>query len=157
MTHSEFLQELRRALENDLSGRIVEENVEFYSQYIKDEVKQGKSEEEILQMLGDPWVLAKTVIDAQDGTDEATVYGTSRKSDTEYSNERSGREKPDMQVNMFRVDTWWKKLLWTLVIIMLVLGVVAIVTGVIRFLAPVLIPLLLITLVIRAIGGGRRR
>ena len=69
MTRMEFLQQLRQALENDLSGSVVQENVDFYNQYISDEVRKGKSEEEVLQMLGDPWILARTVIDAVDGTD----------------------------------------------------------------------------------------
>ena len=35
MTRMEFLQQLRQALENDLSGSVVQENVDFYNQYIK--------------------------------------------------------------------------------------------------------------------------
>ena len=62
MTRIEFLQQLRQALENDLSGSVVQENVDYYNQYISDEVRKGKSEEEVLRMLGDPWILARTVI-----------------------------------------------------------------------------------------------
>ena len=61
MTRIEFLQQLRQALENDLSGSVVQENVDYYNQYISDEVRKGKSEEEVLRMLGDPWILARTV------------------------------------------------------------------------------------------------
>ena len=41
MTRMEFLQQLRQALENDLSGSVVQENVDFYNQYISDEVRKG--------------------------------------------------------------------------------------------------------------------
>ncbi|CUX23388.1 DUF1700 domain-containing protein [Clostridium sp. C105KSO13] len=156
MTRSEFLRELRRALENDLSGSIVQENVGYYDQYITDEISKGKSEEEVLQMLGDPWVLARTVIDAQNGTDQSEVNGADRQSYTGYNNERGSTEAKHSGFHIFTADTWWKKLLWTLVIIMIVIGIVAIITGVVSFLAPILVPLLIIMIIVRILGNRYR-
>lgn len=156
MTQSEFLQELRRALENDLSGSIVQENVEFYNQYIADEVKKGKSEEEVLQMLGDPWILAKTVIDAQDGTDQSVIYETGENTYTGYGSEEDMRRGEDPRIHLFKVDAWWKKLLWALAIFMIVIVILAIITGVIRFLAPILVPLFIVMIIFRALGGRNR-
>ena len=156
MTRNEFLQELRRALENDLSGNIVKENVEYYSQYITEEVSKGKSEEEVLLMLGDPWVLARTIIDAQNGTEQSEVNGNDRQTYSEYDHERGTTEERSSQSHIFTADTWWKKLLWSLVIIMLVIGIFAIITGVISFLAPILIPLLIIMIIVRILGNRYR-
>lgn len=156
MTQSEFLQELRRALENDLSGSIVRENVEFYNQYIADEVRKGKSEEEVLQMLGDPWVLAKTVIDAQDGTDQSIIYEAGENTYTGYGNRQDTGREGDPRIHLFKVDAWWKKLLWALSIFMIVIAVLAIITGVIRILAPILVPLLIVMIIVRALGGRNR-
>ena len=46
MTKQEFLEKLRAALGNDLSGAVVSENVNYYKQYITDEVAKGKTEKE---------------------------------------------------------------------------------------------------------------
>lgn len=74
MTRAEFLEQLRSALQGNVQERVVQENVAYYNQYISEEVQKGKTEEEVLQMLGDPWILAKTIIAASDGTDEEIVY-----------------------------------------------------------------------------------
>ena len=57
MNRSEFLDKLREALENDLSGPVVRENIEYYDSYIQSEVRNGKTEQEVLDMLGDPWMI----------------------------------------------------------------------------------------------------
>ena len=51
MTKQEFLEKLRAALGNDLSGTVVSENVNYYKQYITDEVAKGKSEKEVIDEL----------------------------------------------------------------------------------------------------------
>ena len=40
MTRSEFLNKLKEALANDLSGPVIQENVDYYSGYIADEVRK---------------------------------------------------------------------------------------------------------------------
>ena len=66
MTKMEFLEGLRKALGNDLDRATVQENVNYYDGYISDEVSKGKTEEEVTAELGDPWVIAQTVIDAEE-------------------------------------------------------------------------------------------
>lgn len=155
MTRDEFLKELRAAMENDLSGRVVQENVAYYEQYILDEVQKGRSEEEVLQMLGDPWILARTIIDAADGTDQAVAY----EQDGDYfGHERENRERAgiDSQIHVFGFDTWWKKLLLILAIVMVVLIVVALISGLVKLFAPVIILILAVSIIGRMFGGRRR-
>ena len=64
MTKSEFLEKLRHALANDLSGPIVQDNVRYYDSYISDEVRKGRREEDVIAELGDPWAIAKTIIES---------------------------------------------------------------------------------------------
>lgn len=73
MSQKEFLEELRTALSGKLSAQAVLENIEYYRNYIEGEVRSGKSEAQVLEMLGDPWILARTISDAQDGTDDSIV------------------------------------------------------------------------------------
>lgn len=63
MTKNEFMIKLQEALENDLDASAVRDNVNYYSNYIDDEIRKGRSEEEVLDELGDPWVIAQSVID----------------------------------------------------------------------------------------------
>lgn len=80
MKQNEFLAQLKIALENELSEQDVRENLEFYKNYIQGEIQKGISEEEVLAQLGDPWVIAKTVIitekiEDQDGVSDSEVKG----------------------------------------------------------------------------------
>lgn len=42
---------IKKALENELSAAQVQDNVEYYKNYIKEEMKSGKSEQEVMDML----------------------------------------------------------------------------------------------------------
>ena len=81
MTKMEFLEGLRKALGNDLDRATVQENVNYYDGYISDEVSKGKTEEEVTAELGDPWVIAQTVIDAEEAkrgmSKEGSAYTSS--------------------------------------------------------------------------------
>ena len=165
MSREEFLQGLREALEGKLNAAAIQQNVDYYSRYITEQMQQGKSEQEVMNTLGDPWAIARTLIDASDGTDDAIVYesesGYSTNSgSSDYTGYGTDRE-PDLggmhhSVHVFGFDTWWKKLLLILSIVLVVFVVVSIVSGLISLLAPVLVPLIIIMLIVRLIGGNRR-
>ncbi len=155
MTRQEFLSQLRDALKDDLSAGAVEEQVNYYNSYISEEVRNGKSEEEVLEMLGDPWILARTITDAADGTDQQTAYGYDYDAGSQARSSGGQQNYGNGGMHEVRFDTWWKKLLLILVIVMVVLLVVAVVTGLIRILAPILVPVLVIMIVVRLIGGRR--
>ena len=44
MNRLEFLEKLKEALEQDLGPQAVQDNVNYYNQYIMDEVRGGKAE-----------------------------------------------------------------------------------------------------------------
>lgn len=85
MNRSEFLNRLREALENDLGGSAVQEHILYYDEYIRNEIRNGKTEREVLDMLGDPWIIAKTIIAAGEMPQRRktvpgpTIPGTRRK------------------------------------------------------------------------------
>ena len=58
MTKREFLEKLRAALAEDLSGAAVQEQVAFYRQYIEDEVRKGRSEEAVTAELARVYLYA---------------------------------------------------------------------------------------------------
>lgn len=154
MTRNEFLDRLREALGNDLAAPAVQENVDYYNQYILDEVKGGKSEEDVIDGLGDPWVIARTVIDAAEGRQGVGAgSGYAYESDAQY-----GYERQDGYVK--RIETsgrgWWKLIVILLGIIGVLIAVVAVVGGIISLIAPILIPVLILMIIIRSIGRRGR-
>ena len=89
MTKNEFLEGLRKALGNDLNRETVQENVAYYDGYINVQVNLGRTEEEVTADLGDPWVIAQTIIDA-----EEAKRGTGRNAGSSYTTANSGFSDP---------------------------------------------------------------
>ena len=90
MTKQEFLESLSRHLQGQIPEAQVLENVDYYRSYIEREIAAGKSEGEVMDSLGDPWLIAKTLIDTQKQSTQGnrTVY--------EYD---QGYEEDDMPGN----------------------------------------------------------
>lgn len=152
MTRSEFLNRLKEALANDLSGPVIQENVNYYSGYIADEVRKGRSEEEVVAELGDPWAIARTIIESleiQGNTQEDYGYEPNRQNYDQRQQSGTG------QVHIFGLDTWWKKLLLVLGIVGVFMLVIAVIGGIFSLLAPILVPLILMIIVFRIIGSRR--
>ncbi len=153
MTKSEFLTQLRQALQGNVSSRTVQENMDYYDQYIIEETAKGRSEQEVLDTLGDPWILARTIIDANDGMDQETVYES--EGGTYYSNHEGGYGQRQPGMHVFGLDTWWKKLLLILSIVIIVMLVFSIISGLVNLFAPILVPVLIVMFVIRLFGVRR--
>ena len=67
MTKAEFLDTLRKALNGQVSPGVIAENLNYYDSYISGETRKGRSEQDILDELGDPRLIARTIIDAEGG------------------------------------------------------------------------------------------
>lgn len=70
MTKQEFLDTLRRALARELSESEVADNINYYWNYIEQQVAAGKSEEQVLSELGDPRLIAKTILQVDERREE---------------------------------------------------------------------------------------
>ena len=75
MTKAEFLERLRRALNGNMSAAAVEDNIQFYDSYFSGQMAQGRSEADVLNELGDPRILARTLIDAAERAGESPADG----------------------------------------------------------------------------------
>ena len=61
MSKREFLEVLRETLSEELSQNVVNGHIQYYDQYISDEIRKGASETEVTGRLGDPRLIARTV------------------------------------------------------------------------------------------------
>ena len=160
MTREEFLKKLKEALENDLSGRIVQENVSYYESYIIEEIRKGRTESEVIEELGDPWIIARSIIDmaeGEPGTREAYYESAKSSSRQERKADRyAGGMGNNGNIHVFSMDSWWKKLLVILGVIGIFLIIIAVIGGIFSLLMPIIVPVLCIALIFRLISGLRR-
>lgn len=147
MTRQEFITELRTALEGQVSQAVLQDNINYYETYIMQESRKGRTEKEVLEELGNPRLIAKTIIDStpEEGTRQ------------EYHSyqEESYERTPEFSFNGRAYSGWKAKAMkWTTIIALvgIVIGIVALVAGVISLLAPILVPLLIIILVVRILS-----
>lgn len=83
MNREEFLRQLQEALVGRVPDQVVQENIIYYRRYISEQISGGKSEPEVLRMLGDPRLLAKTI----EGTSKfASNRGEAQKNYSDYTN-----------------------------------------------------------------------
>lgn len=86
MTKSEFLEILRQQLDGEMPSGEIYSNIHYYDQYIDKELSSGKTEEDVMNELGDPRLIAKTLIDA----DEGPLYNSTYQ-DVSYREDTSGQ------------------------------------------------------------------
>ena len=159
MTKREFLDKLKKALANDLSGNVIRDNVDYYNDYITEEVRKGRKESEVIEELGDPWAIAKNIITSEE------IKGNTGETYDSYEPERQrsrtyeqgyDEESGHGGVHVFGLDKWWKKLVLLLGIIGVIVLVVAVIGGIISILAPIFVPLLILCLILKLVKDSRR-
>ena len=70
MTRAEFLQGLKTELEGRVPYSMIQENIRYYDSYILDEVNKGADEAEVIESLGGPKIIARTIVDAALDTED---------------------------------------------------------------------------------------
>ncbi|MCP1109007.1 putative membrane protein [Lachnospiraceae bacterium PF1-21] len=158
MTKSEFLERLKEALENDINGPVVQENINYYSQYIDDEVRNGREEAAVIEELGDPWVLSKTIIDSVEiKTKQSNTYsqGTYSNSSSQTNQSSSQGASGSSSGGGSGFSGKLKLILIILVVVAVVMGIFSLVVGAFSAMAPVLVPILLIVFIVRLFSNRR--
>ena len=135
MKKSEFIAELKEALENNLSQQKINEHVDYYEDYIRSEVKKGREEEDVVNELGDPWAIAKTIRLSEDMGGQENTYTVQ---------EEAGEPE---------VKSGWdfKKVLLVVLIGFIVLGVLSVAMGLIGIVIRYAFPNLMIVLIMQII------
>ena len=66
MSKQEFLDQLRRNISSMNDYVVVNDTMAYYEDYIESQIRMGKSEQEVMAMLGDPRLIAKSILATQD-------------------------------------------------------------------------------------------
>lgn len=76
VTRDEFLRRLQAELVLSVSEGVIENQLSYYQEYINGELAKGRSEAEVIGELGDPRLLARTIIDAAEAGGDTVALET---------------------------------------------------------------------------------
>lgn len=143
MTKEEFLYELKKELSVLDSAEATAYNLRYYSDYIDAEIAKGRSEQEVLDELGNPRWLVNSIKESGDyGRVQDIIDGP-------LENIRSNDED-DQKMHTIHIEGMKARILGVAILAIFLLFLVAIfyILGkIFVFLLPVLIPILLICLI----------
>lgn len=75
MTKEQFIMELEQCLQGEVSAYELSDSLTYYRQYFEDEMRNGKSEADVIKELGSPRLIARSIIDAR-GIEENSSSGS---------------------------------------------------------------------------------
>ena len=155
MRQEEFLKSFQEALTGKVSDRIIQENTNYYRNYIDKEVNSGRTESEVLQGLGDPRLLAKTIEESNKFANGDESYTTER-AGWSFQGNKTGQNAQEQSANVLKtgkVQGW----LVVAVIVVVLIAVFSLIFSVISFFAPVILVGAVGLLVYRVSTGGSGR
>jgi Predicted membrane protein len=152
MNKNEFLHTLGAKLKEALPVSQIEGHLKYYNDYINQEEQAGKSEQEVIDSLGDPTLLARTILETANQQNTAGAYqGQATEDiyqedgDTYQKGSTSGSQMPPFLVS---ATSGWGCLAVAIVAI-LVIGLVLWLFGIVfKALIPVLVPVLIVLFVV---------
>lgn len=134
MTKQEFLEELRKALSSRVSSATVNENVSYYEEYIATQIRMGRTEEEVLDELGDPRLLARSVAEAKERADQAE------------ERKEAVRETRSGILRNLSIQPVWVLLL---IVLLVVIALIAVAFSLFRVFWPLILAAVVLSLVLR--------
>ena len=146
MSKKEFIDKLTGALNGRVAPSVVTDNINYYEDYINMEIRKGRSEAEVLQMLGDPRLLAKTII-ATNEKKNKNVYEEAN-SNYGYRNANAGwqnQEETERPIKSYRLPGW----LVTVIVILIIVLILSAVFSVLSFLAPLILPIFVVLFLVK--------
>ena len=113
MSKKEFLNILRLSLDGEVDHNIIEQNINYYNDYIGS--GSELEEEKILNMLGDPRLIAKTIIESEKIAKEkgkytsGQAYSRSKATASEAQEEKRGSShgNPFGKKSFFTTGVQW--------------------------------------------------
>ena len=143
MNRAEFLDTLRSQLSGQMHEGKVAAHVRYYEDYIQSQVRSGRNEQDVLTELGDPRLIARTLLDTDvdDGQEDYAEYST-------YSENAGDTENVSGNyTRVWRFDTWYSKLLSIVLLLIIVFLLFHILVAVIPFFAVLAVILFIISLI----------
>lgn len=135
MNKAEYVKIIERALAGKVSSQELQDTVAYYRDYIDMEISKGNTEQEVLERLGDPRLLVKSIIAAK-----------GHEAQNEAVNDRE--EQPGgVHISLPLI------ILAVLIILFIALGLIL---AVAQILLPILIPVAFVCLILSIINRSKK-
>ena len=148
MSKKDFLNLLKQSLSGEVNHDIIEQNIKYYDQYIS---SQNGRERDVIETLGDPRLIARTIIESNKIAKQKGVYSGYQAHSSDYNeqtrNSNDAQKKQGSGIfKLFNIK-WYHKVIFFLIIIMFFWFVVTIGKILFSFIYAFAVPLILLMLV----------
>lgn len=154
MSRLEFLQRLRDTLMGEVPGNVIEENIRYYDEYIRTEAAKGLTEDEVTGSIGDPRLIAKTIMEATENAKESG-YQSAYDSYQESGRSAYGEDRRGSPHNV-DLNKWYWKLLAIAVVVIFFMVVFGIISGLLSLFIPLMGPIMMVLLIFWVIKRPRQ-
>ena len=160
MSKKEFLNRLEEALLEQMDISEAAMHIRYYREYIESEIEKGRDEQEVVESLQSPRLIAKTIINNSESANKYNndVNGYERTKNSAYGNDNG--KKITFSINGKPIDSFFIKLLLiviAIIIVVVVVGFIIIVTKILfMFVLPTLFIIGIIGFVIKALTNKKR-
>ena len=73
MNKDEFLRRLEDALSGEVPASVIRENLNYYADYLSQELGKGRTMDEIIEEIGEPNIVARTIINSAEAAGEMVM------------------------------------------------------------------------------------
>lgn len=112
MKKSEFIKILEEQLCMEIPREKALAHVQYYERYIQDQIQSGKTEQDVLDLLGDPRLIAKTLVDTnplEESAGSESFSGQNYYEENYQQNSSSGRPSRPSFFHWLDLSTWYGK------------------------------------------------
>ncbi len=151
MSKIEFIEQLRRSLSSINDYTFVNDTIAYYENYIESQIRMGKTEEQVMQELGDPRLIAKSICTSH-VTEEDTQNQSGYQSYDRASSQRGAHSILSWNGRQINMPSWLLKILTVLVVIV----VFSLLFTILRWLSPFIMIGVLSYMIYKLFFGQRR-
>ena len=161
------MQGLKSELEGRVPYSVIQENLRYYDSYIMEEAAKGQTEDEDIESLGGPRIIARTIVDAALDTEDRPDGFDSFESEASYRSGPAGSSQEEREpfrgkkpeVHYVDFGKWYVRLIAGLVVFLVIFLVMTVFFGIMGLAGWILSyiwPVLLVMLAVWMFRGPRR-
>ena len=161
------MQGLKSELEERVPYSVIQENLRYYDSYIMEEAAKGQTEDEVIESLGGPRIIARTIVDAALDTEDRPDGFDSFESEASYRSGPAGSSQEEREpfrgkkpeVHYVDFGKWYVRLIAGLVVFLVIFLVMTVFFGIMGLAGWILSyiwPVLLVMLAVWMFRGPRR-
>lgn len=118
MEKTEFLDQLRVSLNGKIDPQEVNENLRYYEDYINMQIRMGKSETEVMELLGSPRLIARSIMDAKGVETEKFEEKSSERERSGFSGFHFSGNKLSLFAKLLSLPKWLRTIVGIVVFVL---------------------------------------